>query len=160
MQLYIDNKTEYLNNYYFQTLCLLYYPGEKFPAESDSENKAVFSLWEENDIIFAKVNLFADGREGAGFFSAGCEIINGGSKESAAEAVVGNAYLKAGKELFGFLPPWGSLTGLRPVKRAGYYLSKGFDREYVLDLFSKAYNVSEEKANLSVDIAKREFTTT
>lgn len=156
MQLYINNKTEYLNNYYFQTLCLLYYPGEKFPAESDSENKAVFSLWEENDVIFAKVNLFADGREGVGAFSAGCEIINGGSKESAAEAVVGNAYLKAGKELFGFLPPWGSLTGLRPVKRAGYYLSKGFDREYVLDLFSKAYNVSEEKANLSVDIAKRE----
>ncbi len=156
MQLYIDNRTEYLNNYYFQTLCLLYYPGEKFPAESDSTNKAVFSLWEENDIIFASAKLYADGREAEGFFSAGCEIINGGTKDSAAEAVVGNAYLIAGKKLFGFLPPWGSLTGLRPVKRAGYYLSKGKDYEYVRDLFSKAYNVSEEKIRLSVDIALKE----
>lgn len=156
MQLYIDNKTEYLNNYYFQTLCLLYYPGEKFPAESDSPNKAVFSLWEENDVIFASVKLYADGRESEGFFSAGCEIINGGTKESAAEAVVGNAYLIAGKKLFGFLPPWGSLTGLRPVKRAGYYLSKGKDYNYVSDLFSKAYNVSNEKIKLSVEIAEKE----
>lgn len=156
MQLFIDNKTEYLNNYYFQTLCLLYYPGEKFPLESDSTNKAEFALWEENGTIFARATLSADGRTETGIFSAGCEIINGGDMDSAAEAVVGNAYLMAGKKLFGFLPPWGSLTGLRPVKRAGYYLSKGFDRDYVLDLFSKAYNVSAEKANLSVDIAKRE----
>ncbi len=156
MQLFIKNETEYLNNYYFQTLCLLYYPGEKFPAESDSTNKAEFYLWEEGETIFAKVKLFADGRESQGSFSAGCEIINGGSKDSAAEAVVGNAYLMAGKSLFGFLPPWGSLTGLRPVKRAGYYLSRGCNREYILDLFSKAYNVSTEKASLSVDIAERE----
>lgn len=156
MQLYIDNKTEYLNNYYFQTLCLLYYPGEKFPAESDSPQKAEFSLWEEKDVIFSHVKLYADGREAEGFFSAGCEIINGGTKDSTAEAVVGNAYLMAGKKLFGFLPPWGSLTGLRPVKRAGYYLSRGNDENYVLDLFSKAYNVSEEKTKLSIDIAKRE----
>jgi oxygen-independent coproporphyrinogen-3 oxidase len=156
MQLYIDNKTEYLNNYYFQTLCLLYYPGEKFPAESDSSNRADFCLWEENDVLFAKVKLYAAGREADGFFSAGCEIINGGSKDIAAEAVVGNAYISAGKKLFGFLPQWGSITGLRPVKRAGYYLSRGYDSEYIFDLFSKAYNVSEEKTRLSIDIAKRE----
>ncbi len=156
MQLYIDNKTEYLNNYYFQTLCLLYYPGEKFPTESDSPNRADFSLWEEDDVLFASVKLYADGRESDGYFSSGCEIINGGTKDGAAEAVVGNAYLIAGKKLFGFLPPWGSLTGLRPVKRAGYYLSKGEDSDYVLDLFSKAYNVSKEKTQLSIDIALKE----
>ncbi len=156
MQLFIDNKTEYLNDYYFQTLCLLYYPGEKFPAVSDSTNKAEFFLWEGDDKIFAEVNLYAEGRKSGGYFSAGCEIINGGTKDGAAEAVVGNAFLIAGKKLFGFLPPWGSLTGLRPVKRAGYYLSKGYDREYVFDLFSKAYNVSQDKIDLSVDIAIRE----
>ena len=32
MKLVIDNRTGYLNDYYFQTLCLLYFPGEKFPA--------------------------------------------------------------------------------------------------------------------------------
>ena len=30
MKVTIDNRTSYLNDFYFRTLCMLYFPGEKF----------------------------------------------------------------------------------------------------------------------------------
>ena len=44
MKLTIQNKTEYLNEYYFQTLCLLYFPGEKFQEGYESPAEASFLL--------------------------------------------------------------------------------------------------------------------
>ncbi|MEG1743622.1 MAG: hypothetical protein RR246_05590, partial [Clostridia bacterium] len=77
--------------------------------------------------------------------------------ETAAAAVVGNAFLNCGEKLFGFLPPWGFLTGLRPVKRARSYLEKNHSEEQVLRLFQNDYRVSRKKALLSVETAKREI---
>ena len=60
MRLEIDNRTGYLNDYYFQTLCLLYFPGEKFREGYPSDNYAFFSLDEldkEKHIVSAKVIL-------------------------------------------------------------------------------------------------------
>ena len=42
MKLVIDNRTGYLNDYYFQTLCLLYFPGEKF-KEGFEKVKAIYA---------------------------------------------------------------------------------------------------------------------
>ena len=60
MKLVIDNRTGYLSDYYFQTLCLLYFPGEKFRQNDTSVNSAYFYLDEsntENHNITAKVVL-------------------------------------------------------------------------------------------------------
>ncbi len=52
--------------------------------------------------------------------------------------------------------PWGSLTGMRPTKIASRALKDGLERDEIIDGYMEAYQVSEEKASLAVDVAIRE----
>ncbi len=52
--------------------------------------------------------------------------------------------------------PWGNLTGIRPTKIAMGMLESGHSDEEVINYMEKEHYVSREKANLSLDIAKRE----
>ena len=52
--------------------------------------------------------------------------------------------------------PWGSLTGMRPTKIASKALRDGLERDEIIDGYMEAYQVSEEKATLAVDVAMRE----
>lgn len=56
-----------------------------------------------------------------------------------------------GKEL-----PWGTLTGIRPTKIPMTLLEEGKEEEEILSFMQDTYFVSEEKGNLSIEIAKRE----
>lgn len=56
-----------------------------------------------------------------------------------------------GKEL-----PWGNLTGIRPTKIAYSLLDEGKSEEEILAYYQSRHFVSREKAELSLDIAKRE----
>ena len=58
---------------------------------------------------------------------------------------------ETGKQL-----PWGTLTGIRPTKIAMGLLEQGRSREDILQYMRETYDVSQEKAVLSVDIAERE----
>ena len=52
--------------------------------------------------------------------------------------------------------PWGNLTGIRPTKIAYAFLDEGKSDEEIVDFYEKAHYVSNEKARLGLDIAKRE----
>ncbi len=52
--------------------------------------------------------------------------------------------------------PWGNLTGIRPTKIAYGMLEQGKSERAIVDFYRQKYFVSEEKARLSVDIARRE----
>lgn len=154
MKLIIDNRTDFLNDYYFQTMCLLYFPGEKFRIGDTSENFASFFLEETSENLFnAKVVLGCGDKTAVGEFSGGYSPVIPMNRDFYAMNAVGKAFLQAGKRLFGFELPWGYITGLRPVKRAKYYLDLGFSPKEVLDLFHVDYEVSVEKSNLSVETA-------
>ena len=156
MKLVIDNRTGYLNDYYFQTLCLLYFPGEKFRANDESENSAYFYLEEsdrENHIFVSRVILTSGERSAEGYFSGGYTPSIPMTDDFYAMNALGKAFLEAGEKLFGFGLPWGYITGLRPVKRAKYYLDRGYSAEQVITLFNRDYNVSNEKSTLSVETA-------
>lgn len=56
-----------------------------------------------------------------------------------------------GKEL-----PWGNLTGIRPTKIAYGMLEEGCSEEEIQQFYREKHYVSEEKAKLSIDIARRE----
>ncbi len=56
-----------------------------------------------------------------------------------------------GKEL-----PWGNLTGIRPTKIAYGMLEEGKSHEEISTFLKESHYVSEEKIDLSIDIAKRE----
>mgnify|MGYP004630040677 FL=1 len=52
--------------------------------------------------------------------------------------------------------PWGNLTGIRPTKIAYGMLDEGKDDTEILKFMEQSHYVSEEKALLGIDIAKRE----
>ncbi|MBO5869288.1 MAG: coproporphyrinogen dehydrogenase HemZ [Clostridia bacterium] len=156
MKLVIDNRTGYLNDYYFQTLCLLYFPGEKFKQNDTSDNSAYFYLEEtdkENHMFVSHVVLSSGDRKAEGHFSGGYTPSIPMNDDFYAMNALGKAFLEAGNNLFGFGLPWGYITGLRPVKRAKYYLDRGYSAEEVITLFESDYNVSHEKSTLSVETA-------
>lgn len=54
--------------------------------------------------------------------------------------------------------PWGNLTGIRPTKLAMQMLMDGKDEKEIKEWLQESHYVSDEKALLSIDIAKREST--
>lgn len=158
MRLTIDNTTGLLNDYYFQTLSLLYFPGEKFPESGDtSPASAEYTLKRQGNGYYGKAVLHAGDRTASAEFSTdGYVFTVPVDEKNNASCAIGTAVLRAGRELFGFTPPWGYLSGLRPVKRARYYLTRGYDEDTVRTLFTRDYGVSEEKTELSLRTALRE----
>ncbi len=53
------------------------------------------------------------------------------------------------KSLTGIDPPWGSMTGIRPVKKVNELLQKGADKQAVFKNLKERYSVSEEKLELA-----------
>lgn len=63
------------------------------------------------------------------------------------------ALLKAYKKNY----VWGGLMGVRPTKIVRRFLKKGYSYEEILSIFEEFYFVKKEKANLLVDIVKKEM---
>lgn len=62
------------------------------------------------------------------------------------------------KKLYGRPLPWGSLTGIKPVKIVHDYMAKeGLPREQAESKITRVYGVSAEKAALAGGIAEREM---
>lgn len=53
--------------------------------------------------------------------------------------------------------PWGTLVGIRPVKRVVNMLSNGLSEEETINVLKNEYDVSDKKIDLSLSIAKREL---
>ncbi len=49
--------------------------------------------------------------------------------------------------------PWGSLTGMRPTKIASKALAAGLNKSEIIEHYKKVYETTEEKADLSADVA-------
>ena len=56
----------------------------------------------------------------------------------------------------GKLLPWGDLTGIRPTRIAMNLLEEGMSDDQIFSYMKETYLVSDDKINLSIDIAKRE----
>lgn len=53
--------------------------------------------------------------------------------------------------------PWGTLTGIRPIKIPMALLEEGREETFIKRYMKENYFVSDEKMELSIDVAKREF---
>lgn len=61
------------------------------------------------------------------------------------------------KEVTGKELPWGILTGVRPTKLALEPLEEGISEESIREYFLKEYLCTEEKTDLSLQVAKKEL---
>lgn len=159
MKLEINNTTGCLNDYFFQMLCLLYFPGEKFSNHSVDEASpdVSFDISGADGEYECHCTVSVNNRRISHSAKVeGSSLLGNTGDESAAQICAGRAFIACCKEIFGFVPPWGQMTGLRPVKRALYYLDRGRDEAYTKSIFTSDFSVSDEKAGLCTEIALRQ----
>ncbi len=148
-----------ISHYYVQTLCLLFFPGSKFGQDelSSPENpEAHVTFFTEGDAFISEATLSWHGStcRGEGRIHRGDLI--GGSDERLAKVAVGRAVFAAGKQLLGYTPPWGILTGVRPAKVASELVSGGNGILRSKQLLRDEYFVNPKKAALAVSVASTE----
>ncbi len=132
------------------------FPGEKpvyGPITPQDDTWAVVSLEEEADRCHVEVELSVKGRSAAHCLSApleGTEYQWEGQRRRA----MGRCFFLAARALTGTTPPWGMLTGVRPVKLPTRSLLAGATPEQARKEMEEDLYVSPRRARLAVDCAQ------
>lgn len=94
--------------------------------------------------------------------SAGCEVSLGGKLESETAAVKDEAEVETVlcrllydvmRRLTGITPPWGRLTGIRPVKKVNALLDEGLSKDDIFARLKAEYDISDKKFELAFHTA-------
>ena len=143
-----------INRTYVQSLCMMFFHGEKFPEIDENPTKTLTINSRDTETgIECECILEVNGRvaESKGF----AKFIEGEKYERTSKSAVGMAVYKAGVEITEKAIPWGILTGIRPSKVAFELISKYGDFE-ANNILKTRYFLSENKAELAVRVAKNE----
>lgn len=148
-----------INEYYVQTLCMIFFPGEKFSEKADEDPEVAtpslsLTLEENADGVKVTADLSLEEKY------ASCEkvypirqdIIYDRLKKIA----VGDAVLSVCSEVIGYRPSWGMLVGVRPSKVATELLSSGLSKTRVKKALVSDYFVIPKKAALATEVALNE----
>lgn len=154
MKLILDGD---INVYYIQTLCMIFFPGEKF-GEREKNAPATPELR-------LKLTRRANGMSAKATVKVGTEKATASrtlefsphyTEEKTAKMVCGAAVITACGELLGYRPSWGMLTGVRPSKVATDLLRHGVSKTRVKRILTSEYFVIPKKAALATDVALTE----
>lgn len=149
-----------INQYYVQTLCMIFFPGERFSEDADADNDGIavpeLSLKLEDDEdgvrVFAELSL--DGKYSS------CEKIYPNREDITHDRLkkiaVGDAILSVCGEVIGYRPSWGMLVGVRPSKVATEMLESGMSKTKVKKTLVSDYFVIPKKAALATEVALNE----
>ena len=156
MILHVDKA---VNTYYVQTLCLVFFPGSKFGQNETSspENPEVTVrvLSHTDTAAEAEAIILYRGKETRGVGRA--EVNQHFDHAKALQVAVGHAVFEAGKKYFGYMPPWGILTGVRSSKIASELLLAGNGVRNTKQILRDEYLVNPKKAHLAVSVATNEM---
>ena len=156
MILHVD---EAVNASYVQTLCLVFFPGSKFgknelPSE-DTPEMTVRITSRDSESVTAEAELLYRHKTTCGTGTATVnEDINSGQ---ILKIAVGRAIFEVGKKHFGYMPPWGILTGVRSSKVAVEMLLNGKGIRHARQILRDEYFVNPKKASLAVTVASTEI---
>lgn len=145
-----------INVYYIQTLCMIFFPGEKFGSAEEEEDAPVLSLTlsDSEESMTAAVEVSYAGKQASS--TKTYPLHEQDDRDRVAKLVSGAAVLAACGELMGYRPSWGMLTGVRPSKVATELLQRGMSKTRVKRTLSSEYLVIPKKAALATDVALNE----
>ncbi|MBQ3483568.1 MAG: coproporphyrinogen dehydrogenase HemZ [Clostridia bacterium] len=153
MKLHIEGN---INEYYVQTLCMIFFPGEKFTKEEEEGAPRLYLSVEETEAeITATVRLCYRGKEASATKSSPMREDLG--LDRTRKIVTGRAVVSAASELLHYRPSWGMLTGVRPSKVATELLLAGMSKTKTRRALAADYLVTPKKAALATDVALREM---
>ncbi len=147
-----------INEYYVQTLCMIFFPGQKFSDKGEDPDTAIptltLSLEEEQDRVVVKAELALEEK------FASCEKIYPVREDITYDRLkkiaVGDAVLSVCTDVVGYRPSWGMLVGVRPSKVATELLGTGLSKTKVKKALVSDYFVIPKKAALATEVALNE----
>ncbi len=154
MKLIIDGQ---VNVYYVQTLCMIFFPGEKFSEDQPiTPQTPVLALCVKSDDqgynVTAELTLGDKKAQSQKYYVYRTDV----DKDKLLKLALGDVVLAVCGEVCGYRPSWGMLTGVRPSKVATDMLKKGISKTRVKKILSGEYFVIPKKAALATDVALNE----
>ena len=139
-------------------LLMSFYPGETYAHEvKEGVDFYVQTRLEDGEAVIGIWEKLENGEELEGWTltaqSAGKADL---SDHSATKNVIKKLFYQMLVKRTGHELPWGSLTGIRPTKIALSRLEDGWKEEDIRKFMKETYMTSDEKINLSIEIAARE----
>ncbi|GFI55594.1 oxygen-independent coproporphyrinogen-III oxidase-like protein HemZ [Clostridiales bacterium] len=143
----------YISRYFAETLVLLFFPGSKFPKEGDTSGECVELTVTESDIVTGYASIRTPAGEWTAEYTVPAETAARLSREMQCKTAAGGAMLLAGQQYSGATPPWGMLTGVRPVSMVLDMLEKGMTPDEAVRRLTAEFFCQESKARLAVRTA-------
>ena len=150
-------------HYAAEQMMLTLFPGEKPEYPDECPNMmtrvgriAVFSLSVYDGQGGVTAQVVHSSKYAAGYHEFPAQDLNGTPEEvyHVLQHAIKMAFYKAGKEILGIQPPWGALTGVRPVKLPTRSLKEGMTPEQAREKLMADYDVTPIRADLAMDCAK------
>ena len=146
--------------YAAEQMLLTLFPGERpsYPDRpaGEGEDSLTLSLSLGGRWATARAVLTRDGRRWTAAARAPVPAPDAGrvERDRVLQRVVKNAFYRAGVQALGREPPWGGLTGVRPVKLPTRALEQGATRRQADRLLRDLYRVSAPRRALALDCAQ------
>lgn len=139
-------------HYEIENITRLFFQNEKLVVEREFEPEDEAYIYTEirtdNDRTEALVDVFVDGTH-----RTNSVFVNSDSDD--VELEISILLYDIFTQITGITPPWGVLTGVRPIKLFRRYAEKfGFD--YAVDRYKNKLKVSQEKILLTIETEKNE----
>lgn len=143
------------HNFHYETenLCRVFYPNEKIKTvyEYEEDPKTVETIIEKRESeIFILTKAYIDGK-----CAERSETLPLDTEDDELERRMAVLLFDVFKEITGYRPAWGILTGVRPSKLMNR-LEEEYGEQGAKDYFEKRLLVSEEKTSLAMEVAHNE----
>ncbi len=120
-----------------------------FPVNEEHNEIIEIDYHFENDTIFAHIKIEKDGLKEYNYEEKQNEY-------QSQKTILKHMLYKALSSYKKMELPWGSLTGIRPTKLCYDLMKKGIKKISLVNFLKTYYSVSEEKANLCLDIIQNQ----
>ena len=119
------------------------------------ENAVTLSLTREGDTLRASAHLSYGGKTAVGEDSAPAALCADElSRDRVCQRILKLAFYRAGVRVLDREPPWGALTGVRPVKIPTRAMERGLSPEEAERELRETYYVSPGRSALAMDCAR------
>ncbi len=155
MKLYLEG-----NDYKYaaEQILLTLFPAERpeYPeGEPEGDSLAVITMSAGERRVTARTRLFYAGKTAVGISHVEKSALTGPlAEDREKQKILKLSFYNAAVKLLGSRPPWGALTGVRPVTIMTGMLEKGVTRSAAVSRMERLYRVSPGRARLCADTAE------
>ena len=146
--------------YACEQMLLTLFPDQRPTYEGEDDQQAELTLRRGGTWLTATAKLTWQGKEYRAAARAQVTELTGEklSDDRVCQRVLKLAFYRAGCAALGKQPPWGALTGVRPVKLPTKALLAGQSEKQARRLLEDTYRVSPGRAELAMDCARASVT--